>query len=137
MSSRKRKTPTKVTKKKQEKQAPPVEQKEMRLARPVGVAPRPMVLARHARGSIEREGRGFSNVELRSAAFPIVYARRWRLPIDLRRRSAIETNVQALKKWFVPPRPEPPATKPAPRTKKVPKPAKPKKRARRKRKAKR
>jgi ribosomal protein L13E len=63
-----------------------------------------MVVARHGTETVEREGRGFSKGELSGAEFPLILAARWRVPVDLRRRSALRANVSALKKWFVKPK---------------------------------
>jgi len=112
-----------------EKAAKPSEPKRESLSRPKGPAPKAMVHSRHAGGSIEREGRGFSVGELHTARFPALYAWRWKLPLDLRRRSVNERNVEALKKWFVPIQAEPHAAKPAGKIKE-PSSAKPKKSAR-------
>jgi ribosomal protein L13E len=48
----------------------------------------------------ERAARGFSFGELTSAAIPIYVAKREDLPLDIRRRSIVEANVEMLKGWF-------------------------------------
>jgi len=73
------------------------------VARPKGPAPNATVSSRHDGGLVERQGRGFSMGELEGAEFPPAKARDWHLPIDIRRRTVLEGNIQALKKWFLPP----------------------------------
>jgi len=87
---------------------------------------------------ITRVGRGFSVGELLGAGFPERLAARLGVPVDVRRRSVLEENLQSLRKWYSPPANE--AAKPArarpSRAKKAEAPEKPvKKRATRKKKA--
>jgi ribosomal protein L13E len=63
-----------------------------------------MVVARHGTETVEREGRGFSKGELSGAELPLILTARWKVPVDLRRRSVLRENVSALKKWFVKPK---------------------------------
>jgi ribosomal protein L13E len=85
------------------KPARPVVQK------PVGRVPTAMVVARRGTETVEREGRGFSKGELSGAELPPLLAARWKVPVDLRRRSVLRANVSALKKWFVRPKKPRPA----------------------------
>jgi ribosomal protein L13E len=74
------------------------------IRKPVGRVPTATVVARHGTENVEREGRGFSKRELSGAELPLILAARWRVPVDLRRRSVLRANVSALKKWFVRPK---------------------------------
>ena len=71
-------------------------------AEPVVLGPPPgaRVASRHIDSLHERPGRGFSFGELASAGVPLNTARREGLSLDLRRRSVVEGNVEALKGWF-------------------------------------
>lgn len=68
--------------------------------RRLGQVPRAMVSARHAGSMRERAGRGFSIGELGSAGVTLDAARRGEVPLDVRRRSVLEANVEALKVWL-------------------------------------
>jgi hypothetical protein len=46
----------------------------------------------------ERKGRGFSLREIEGAGLGSK-ASKWKLPVDVRRRSVLEKNVQALRTW--------------------------------------
>jgi ribosomal protein L13E len=59
----------------------------------------------------ERSARGFSFGELASAGVPLNSAKREGLSLDIRRRSVVERNVEALKGWF-----KSPASKPESKT---------------------
>jgi ribosomal protein L13E len=48
----------------------------------------------------ERAARGFSFGELSSAGIPLDAAKRQDLSVDIRRRSVVDQNVEALKGWF-------------------------------------
>jgi ribosomal protein L13E len=65
----------------------------------LGPAPSPVVAARHLDSMHERPGRGFSFAELTSAGVELNLARREGLSVDVRRRSVVEGNVDALKQW--------------------------------------
>ncbi|MDA4116514.1 MAG: ribosomal protein L13e [Thaumarchaeota archaeon] len=71
-------------------------------AEPVVLGPPPAatVASRHIDSLRERPGRGFSVGELASAGVPLNTAKREGLPLDIRRRSVVEGNVEALKGWF-------------------------------------
>jgi len=102
---------------------------EREYPKPVGRFPQASVMSRHGDGMIARLGRGFSAGELSAAGFPIRLAARWGVPIDVRRRSLLEANVQSLKKWYSPAAKEtrePPRAKPSPakKPKQAEKPAK-------------
>ncbi len=64
--------------------------------------PTPFVLARHERGSQQREARGYSLGELGSAGMTFIVAKKAQVPVDIRRRSVLEANVGKLKEWYVP-----------------------------------
>jgi ribosomal protein L13E len=68
----------------------------------VKLLPAPVVLARHERGSQERDARGYSLGELGSAGITFIVAKKAHVPIDIRRRSVLEGNVGKLKEWYVP-----------------------------------
>jgi ribosomal protein L13E len=75
------------------------EQKHLRLLKPTGAPPVPSVNARHDGNMVARGSRGFSYGEVGGAGFDLATAKRWRLPLDLRRRSVLEHNVEVLKSW--------------------------------------
>lgn len=119
-----KKTKAKVTKVKKAARAPPAE-KPKKVAKPkvekvekvekkeapqkpvvktehleLGPAPSPVVAARHLDSMHERPGRGFSLAELTSSGVEFNLARREGLSVDVRRRSVVEGNVEALKQWL-------------------------------------
>lgn len=65
----------------------------------LGPAPSAVVSSRHLGSPHERPGRGFSFEELDSAGVPVSVAKRGGLSIDVRRRSVIDGNVEALRRW--------------------------------------
>ncbi len=65
-------------------------------------APSPVVMVRHEYGMQERAARGYSLGELASAGITFVVAKGIGVPLDLRRRSALDGNVALLKGWYVP-----------------------------------
>ena len=71
-------------------------------AEPVVMGPLPeaTIASRHIDSMRERPGRGFSFGELASAGVPLNAARREGLSLDVRRRSVVDGNVEALKGWF-------------------------------------
>ncbi len=133
--------PSKRTAQEKVEGAGPAKARKERPARPRGSEPKAMVSSRRKLVMVERQGRGFSMGELEGADFPIVLARRWKLHVDLRRRSVLEWNVTSLKKWFAPPakapepRPQPQAVQ-AKAVKEKAEKEKPKKRSPRKQPAK-
>jgi len=70
----------------------------------LGPPPEATVTSRHIDSMHERPARGFSFGELASAGVPLNAARREGLSLDVRRRSVVEGNVEALKGWFKSPR---------------------------------
>jgi ribosomal protein L13E len=82
-------------------------------AEPVALGPPPKatVATMHVDSLHERSARGFSFGELASAGIPLNAAKREGLSLDIRRRSVVEGNVDALKGWF-----KSPAAKPASKT---------------------
>jgi len=72
-----------------------------RPTRPSGRIPGALVSARHGTGTINRDGKGFSMRELAEGGLPLGLALKWQVPVDLRRRSTIQANVAAIKKWYV------------------------------------
>jgi ribosomal protein L13E len=100
----------KAEKKVEKKEAPP---KPSVKAEPVvlGPPPKATIATRHIDSLHERPARGFSFGELASAGVPLNAARREGLSLDIRRRSVVEGNVDALKEWF-----KSPAAKPASKT---------------------
>ena len=49
---------------------------------------------------VSRDSKGFSYGEVEGSGMPPLVARRWGVPIDLKRRSVLDGNVQALKGWY-------------------------------------
>lgn len=66
----------------------------------LGPPPEATVESRHIDSMHERPARGFSFGELASAGVPLNSARREGLSVDVRRRSVVDGNVEALKGWF-------------------------------------
>lgn len=66
----------------------------------LGLPPGATVASRHIDSMHERPARGFSFGELASAGVPMNAAKREGLSLDVRRRSVVEWNVEALKGWF-------------------------------------
>ena len=73
----------------------------------------------------QRVGRGFSREELKKAGVNLQEARRIQLPIDFRRRTAHDENVEAVKTYAANEKAKP---KPAPKPEKANKEAKAEKR---------
>ena len=74
---------------------------------PKGPPPLAMVNARHAGGMIERAARGFSLGELSASALSFERAKKWRVPLDIRRRTALDDNVTRLTSWLHVAKPKP------------------------------
>ncbi len=70
----------------------------------LGPPPEATVASRHIDSMHERPARGFSFGELASAGVPLNSAKREGLSLDVRRRSVVDGNVEALKGWFKSPR---------------------------------
>jgi len=66
---------------------------------PKGPPPVALVNTRHHGGMIERAARGFSPGELSASRLSFEKAKRWRVPLDPRRRSVLDGNVERLKNW--------------------------------------
>jgi ribosomal protein L13E len=66
----------------------------------LGPLPEATIASRHIDSMHERPARGFSFGELASAGVPLNAARRQGLSLDIRRRSVVDGNVEALKGWF-------------------------------------
>ncbi len=97
MSSKPKKGKAVAKKQAEEKPVKPVRQE---IKKPGGRVPRATVSSRHGFGIIARAGKGFSRGELTGASLTARLAGKWRVPTDFRRRSVLDPNVQALKKWF-------------------------------------
>jgi ribosomal protein L13E len=82
-----------------ERESPP---KTVRKSQPAELGPTPsaVIASRHLDSMHERSGRGFSFAELTSAGVEFNLARREGLSVDVRRRSAVDQNVEALKQWL-------------------------------------
>ncbi len=107
MSSKAKGRKTSATQK-ETKEAPEEGVTRAKPMKPAGRIPEASVSSRHGIGMITRKGRGFSNGELSGAGIPFNLARAWSVPVDARRRSVIDPNVAALKKWYgSAPKPEP------------------------------
>lgn len=100
MSTRSRKPKGSQMKEPQEKEEKPQAPVKVKLARPKGPTPSVEVSVRHGGEIFMRAGRGFSFGELSDAAVPLILAKRWHVPVDLRRRSVLDVNTQALKRWY-------------------------------------
>ena len=99
---------------------------------PKGPPPLAMVNTRHAGGMIERAARGFSLGELSASALSFERAKKWRVPLDIRRRTALDGNVTRLTSWLhvvAKPKPEKPAVETAVKAKKQPEPERPREEA--------
>ena len=95
---------------------------------PRGPPPLAMVNARHAGGMIERAARGFSLGELSASALSFERAKRWRVPLDIRRRTALDGNVTRLTSWLhvvAKPKPEKPTVETVVKAKEPPEHEKP------------
>jgi len=99
---------------------------------PKGPPPLAMVNTRHAGGMIERAARGFSLGELSASALSFERAKKWRVPLDIRRRTALNGNVTRLTSWLhvvAKPKPEKPTVETAVKAKKQPEPERPREEA--------
>jgi ribosomal protein L13E len=67
--------------------------------RPSGKAPEAMVSSRRGVEMVTRLGRGFSYGELSGAGLSPRLASQWGARVDSRRRSVLDDNVGALRKW--------------------------------------
>jgi len=92
--SKKRSPGTKHKKEEKPKHVP-----KAKTLRPTGAAPFAVVNARHGGDLVLRQAKGYSPGELEQAGLGIGLVRRWGLSVDGRRRSALDGNVTALKKW--------------------------------------
>lgn len=108
----KTKKAAKVAVKEKPKKAAPKPKKEAPAkavvkAEPLELGPPPgaIVASRHIDALEERAGRGFSFGELSTAGVPLNVARREGLSVDVRRRSVVAMNVEALKGWLKNPAP--------------------------------
>jgi len=100
-----KKTKAKAVKAKVEEE----EEKEKVVAQKVdlGPSPRPTVNSRHDFSMHEREARGYSFGELESAGVGVSEVKRLSIPLDIRRRTVLEANVERLKGWYRKPEPNP------------------------------
>jgi ribosomal protein L13E len=103
----KKKAKPKKTKAKAEKVEEKEEAKAVVQKVNLGPAPRPVVNSRHGFSMREREARGYSFGELVSAGIPVLEVKRLNIPIDIRRRTALEHNVEMLKGWYKEPERKP------------------------------
>jgi ribosomal protein L13E len=97
--------PKKSVKKAAEKQEKPAREEPARTVTKteplnLGVPPLATISARHPGSPHERSARGFSFGELSSAEISLNLARREEVSIDVRRRSVVSQNVEALKSWL-------------------------------------
>lgn len=67
--------------------------------KPTGRVPTASVSARHGINMIVRRAKGFSLGEAKSAGLSLHLALRWGLPLDIRRRSVLDANVESVKGW--------------------------------------
>ena len=105
MSAKGKKPKAPAAAKKRGKEELPIREK-VQVPKPKGAVPIPVVSSRHGAEMITRSGRGFSFGELAAAQLQPSLARRWGLPIDLRRRSVLDGNVASVKKWSPPAMPK-------------------------------
>lgn len=62
--------------------------------------PKPIAV-RYVQGTFKvRQGRGFSEAELKEAGISVADARKHSLRIDPRRRTKLDQNIRAIKKWL-------------------------------------
>lgn len=87
----------------------------------MGPAPVPSVLSRYEGTMHERRAKGYSEGEIASVGLTRVLALSLNVPVDIRRRSTLQPNVDALKGWYKPALKKPSA----PRAEMTEKPAKP------------
>ena len=85
-----------------------------------GPVPQATVLSRHDGTMHLRGAKGFSLGELSAAGLTFTLANGLGVPLDIRRRSSLDTNIDALKGWY---KPVPKKAK-APKSETKPKPAK-------------
>jgi len=90
--------------KKKEVAAEAPKAKEPKMTKPTGRIPGATVSARRGFSMVERTGKGFSRRELSEGGLPLGLALKWRVPVDLRRRSLLQANVSAVKKWYAQPK---------------------------------
>jgi ribosomal protein L13E len=102
LSSKTKKAKPARKKKEAATKAPKVEGRK--IAKPTGRVPGAVVSARHDFSMVDRPGKGFSRRELSDGGLPLGLALKWGVPVDLRRRSMIQANVAAVKKWYAQPR---------------------------------
>ncbi len=74
--------------------------------RPAGRVPEAMVSSRNGTEMVTRQGRGFSLGELSGAGLARRMASEWGVRVDVRRRSVLDGNVSALRRWKVHPAPQ-------------------------------
>ncbi len=129
----KEKTPEPAPPQKREEEAGKAKTRVEIGSRPKGPPPIAMVNARHAGGMMERAARGFSLGELSESILSFERAKKWRVPLDVRRRTALDGNVTRLTSWLhtAKPRaektePEKPTVERVLKTKEPPEPEKPK-----------
>ena len=89
---------SKPKKRRSEKKPEPKAEREP-LARPAGKSPEAVVTARHGTGVVTRPARGYSMGEVSGAGMQPRLASRWGVRLDPRRRSVLQSNVDALKGW--------------------------------------
>ncbi|MFQ6010682.1 MAG: ribosomal protein L13e [Nitrososphaerales archaeon] len=104
MTEEKKPSKQKRAKSKKEGKGPTEEKKALPKVKveqiPKGTKPSPIV----TRPTGSRKGRGFSPLELSRSGISSDYARRIKIPVDLRRGTYNEVNVKALKDWITPAR---------------------------------
>jgi len=66
----------------------------------LGPPPSAVIVARRVDSLRERAARGFSFGELASAGVPVNAAKREGVSLDIRRRTVLDGNVEALRGWF-------------------------------------
>ncbi len=62
--------------------------------------PKPIVVRRVQGIFKTRQGRGFSEAELRKAGISVADARKLSIRVDPRRQTSLEENVKAIKTWL-------------------------------------
>jgi ribosomal protein L13E len=88
------------------------EKEALKRQKPEGEVPVSLVNVRHRGLMKQRRARGYSWSELSSAGIAIDLAKRWDLPIDIRRRSLIMENVDRLRSWLKVPKKAKPSQRP-------------------------
>jgi large subunit ribosomal protein L13e len=84
---------------KQKKEPEPKLIAKEKAPKPTGAPPTAIVEVRHGGSKMRRQAKGYSLGEVAQANLSVGQARGWGVLVDGKRRSVLEENVEALKKW--------------------------------------